>query len=250
MPLALRLFGLALAVGSLAVGCSGMAPQAPRIIFSSRSTHSPSAAHLSCNGGRVAQLLRGGSWINNPHNARAAFRNSNHPDNVNTNVGVRPGCFSPPAPFTVRAVGRDSSGSARRVQTRSGDRRFGARSVQQRPTAPWPKTWELWWVFCLGDPVVHGEGVASHVWRSPLRGLIPSALRSARKQPTLLITGRTPIHLQQPLKDQVTIHGAEFTIRLPLQAGLLQAGVAAREMGDIHGHLCSAGVSLLWIWRR
>jgi hypothetical protein len=89
---------------------------------------SPSAAHLSCNGGWVAKLLRGGSWINNPHNCRAAFRNSNHPDNVNTNVGVRPGCFSPPAPFTVRAVGKDSSRSTRRVtdprvQTRSGYRR-------------------------------------------------------------------------------------------------------------------------------
>ena len=115
-----------------------MAPQAPRIIFSFRSTHSPSAAHLSCNGGRVAQLLRGGSWINNPHNARAAFRNSNHPDNVNTNVGVRPGCFSPPAPFTVRAVGRDSSGSARRVQTRSGDRRspLARPAPSQRPHDP------------------------------------------------------------------------------------------------------------------
>ena len=56
---------------------------------------------IGCGGGRVAQLLRGGSWINNPHNARAAFRNSNHPDTDNTNVGVRPGCFSPPAPFTV-----------------------------------------------------------------------------------------------------------------------------------------------------
>jgi hypothetical protein len=58
---------------------------------------SPSDARIGCGGGRVAQLLRGGSWINNPHNARAAFRNSNHPDNVNTNVGVRPGCFSPPS---------------------------------------------------------------------------------------------------------------------------------------------------------
>ena len=99
---------------------------------------SPSDAHLSCNGGRVAQLLRGGSWINNPHNARAGFRNSNHPDNVNTNIGVRPGCFSPPAPFTVRAVGRDSSGRTRRVQTRSGDRRTPlARSApSQRPHDP------------------------------------------------------------------------------------------------------------------
>ena len=72
--------------------------------------------------GQVVQLLRGGSWINDPHNCRAAYRNSNHPDNVNTNIGVRPCCLLPPAPFTVRAVGRDSSGSTRRVQTRSSDR--------------------------------------------------------------------------------------------------------------------------------
>jgi hypothetical protein len=104
---------------------------------------SPSAAHLSCNGGRVAQLLRGGSWINNPHNCRAAFRNSNHPDTVNSNVGVRPGCLSPPAPFTARAVGRASSGSTRRVtdprvQTRSGDRRspLARPAPSQRPHDP------------------------------------------------------------------------------------------------------------------
>ncbi|MCX5952019.1 MAG: SUMF1/EgtB/PvdO family nonheme iron enzyme [Cyanobacteria bacterium] len=42
------------------------------------------------------KLLRGGSWIINPHNARAAFRHSNHPFNVSTSIGVRPGCFSPP----------------------------------------------------------------------------------------------------------------------------------------------------------
>ena len=79
------------------------------------------------------KLLRGGSWFNDPHGARAAFRDSNHPDNAGPFVGVRPGCFSPPAPFTVRAAGSDSNGSTRRVidprvtdprvQTRSGDRR-------------------------------------------------------------------------------------------------------------------------------
>jgi formylglycine-generating enzyme required for sulfatase activity len=42
------------------------------------------------------RLLRGGSWLSNPLNARAAFRNSSHPDYVLTDVGVRPGCFSPP----------------------------------------------------------------------------------------------------------------------------------------------------------
>lgn len=42
------------------------------------------------------RLLRGGSWISVPHNARAALRNGIHPDGLNTTVGVRPGCFSPP----------------------------------------------------------------------------------------------------------------------------------------------------------
>jgi formylglycine-generating enzyme required for sulfatase activity len=42
------------------------------------------------------KLLRGGSWINVPHDARAAFRYSYRPDDVGTVVGVRPGCFSPP----------------------------------------------------------------------------------------------------------------------------------------------------------
>ncbi len=41
--------------------------------------------------GRDAQLraLRGGSWINNPDNARADNRNRNHPDNRNDNRGFR-----------------------------------------------------------------------------------------------------------------------------------------------------------------
>ena len=42
------------------------------------------------------RLLRGGSWINDPHDARAAFRSSNPPVDVDSFVGVRPGCFSPP----------------------------------------------------------------------------------------------------------------------------------------------------------
>ena len=42
------------------------------------------------------RLLRGGSWINSPRSARAAFRYGLPPVNVNPLVGVRPGCFSPP----------------------------------------------------------------------------------------------------------------------------------------------------------
>jgi formylglycine-generating enzyme required for sulfatase activity len=42
------------------------------------------------------RLLRGGSWIGDPHGARAAIRNGGRPANVGPDVGVRPGCFSPP----------------------------------------------------------------------------------------------------------------------------------------------------------
>ena len=65
-----------------------------------------------------ARLLRGGSWDNIPRNCRSASRYGFRPDIRFSNVGFRV-CALPPAPFTARAVGRDSSGSARRVQTRS-----------------------------------------------------------------------------------------------------------------------------------
>jgi formylglycine-generating enzyme required for sulfatase activity len=42
------------------------------------------------------RLLRGGSWFNNPHDARAAFRVSLNPVNVSSNFGLRPCCPSPP----------------------------------------------------------------------------------------------------------------------------------------------------------
>jgi formylglycine-generating enzyme required for sulfatase activity len=42
------------------------------------------------------RLLRGGSWFNNPHDARAAFRLSNNPGIDFTSFGLRPCCPSPP----------------------------------------------------------------------------------------------------------------------------------------------------------
>jgi formylglycine-generating enzyme required for sulfatase activity len=61
------------------------------------------------DGGRVLQLLRGGSWNNNPRNGRWAYRNHNQPDNANNNVGFRVAC-NPQAPFAVRTAARDSNG--------------------------------------------------------------------------------------------------------------------------------------------
>jgi formylglycine-generating enzyme required for sulfatase activity len=43
------------------------------------------------------RLLRGGSWFDAPHGARAAFRSSNYPDYVISLVGLRPCCPSPPS---------------------------------------------------------------------------------------------------------------------------------------------------------
>ena len=48
------------------------------------------------SGQRGWKLLRGGSWLDAPLSARAAFRGGSHPDSGNASVGVRPGCFSPP----------------------------------------------------------------------------------------------------------------------------------------------------------
>jgi hypothetical protein len=36
-----------------------------------------------------ARVLRGGSWNNNPDNARGSNRNTNDPDNRNNNFGFR-----------------------------------------------------------------------------------------------------------------------------------------------------------------
>jgi formylglycine-generating enzyme required for sulfatase activity len=53
-------------------------------------------ADLEGNQEQAFRLLRGGSWIDYPRYARAAFRYGNPPVTVYTDVGVRPSCFSPP----------------------------------------------------------------------------------------------------------------------------------------------------------
>jgi len=42
------------------------------------------------------KLLRGGSWFDEPHYCRAAFRDGTLPARVNASCGVRPCCFLPP----------------------------------------------------------------------------------------------------------------------------------------------------------
>jgi len=39
-------------------------------------------------------VVRGGSWNNNPDNARSSARNNNHPNNRNDNIGFRVLCES------------------------------------------------------------------------------------------------------------------------------------------------------------
>jgi len=44
--------------------------------------------------GTIRRVARGGSWNNNQDNARAAYRNNNHPDNRNNNIGFRLVCVA------------------------------------------------------------------------------------------------------------------------------------------------------------
>jgi hypothetical protein len=48
--------------------------------------------------------LRGGCWINNPHNCRSANRNNNNigRDNINNNIGFRVVCVASSTPKNVR----------------------------------------------------------------------------------------------------------------------------------------------------
>jgi formylglycine-generating enzyme required for sulfatase activity len=42
--------------------------------------------------GQGINLLRGGSWNNNPRNCRSAYRNNNARDHRNNNIGFRVAC--------------------------------------------------------------------------------------------------------------------------------------------------------------
>ena len=67
-------------------------------------------------------MVRGGSWNNNPDNARSSARNNNHPDNRNNNIGIRVLCsshinirFAAGIASRLRLAGQGSSGSMAQV---------------------------------------------------------------------------------------------------------------------------------------
>ncbi|MBL8216196.1 MAG: SUMF1/EgtB/PvdO family nonheme iron enzyme [Bryobacterales bacterium] len=55
--------------------------------------------------GSEPRVLRGGSWINNQSNARAGYRNHNHPHNRNNNIGFRVGVLFPHPPSVLHHAG-------------------------------------------------------------------------------------------------------------------------------------------------
>jgi len=57
-------------------------------------------------------VLRGGSWNNNPDNARCAYRNDNNPDNDNDNNGFRLATRAPRPPEMRRDALSRSKGDA------------------------------------------------------------------------------------------------------------------------------------------
>ncbi len=65
---------------------------------------------LEGNQEQAYRLLRGGSWLSDPYGCRAAFRFCNHPVIVDSNVGVRPGCFSPPGSLLGSTAARKPYG--------------------------------------------------------------------------------------------------------------------------------------------
>jgi formylglycine-generating enzyme required for sulfatase activity len=68
-------------------------------VFEGRAIEGPDQGLEQVPQEQMMRLLRGGSWVNGPVGARAAMRDSYLPDILDSAVGVRPGCFSPPGLF-------------------------------------------------------------------------------------------------------------------------------------------------------
>jgi hypothetical protein len=64
-------------------------------------------------------VLRGGGFNNNARNCRAAYRNNNHPENDNDNVGFR-------GVVVFREHSRAGRACGRSPESRSDDRRAGS----------------------------------------------------------------------------------------------------------------------------
>lgn len=106
----------------------------------------PLAVDFGCRGSlrQTRRVLRGGSWNNDRDNARAAYRNPNHPGNRNNNIGMRLVCLShvlgPPStgPASAEASGLTGladpgSASGIGVRLRLGARGEGSKMAQVHP---------------------------------------------------------------------------------------------------------------------
>ena len=90
------LFLLSVATAQPAVAANLRVPQKTHETCVTEIEHPGSVQPASPNGrsewkrsGSVTRVLRGGSWNNNGHNCRAAYRNRNEPDSLNNNNGFR-----------------------------------------------------------------------------------------------------------------------------------------------------------------
>jgi formylglycine-generating enzyme required for sulfatase activity len=68
----------------------------PQALLDGSAIEGPDPGLAEVPGEQEMKLLRGGSWLYDPHFARAVFRYCGLPGTDDTFVGVRPGCFSPP----------------------------------------------------------------------------------------------------------------------------------------------------------
>lgn len=98
-------------------------------------------------GQAVPIVLRGGSWNNNSNNAACAYRNNEHPDNTNNNIGFR--CAKTSPVLSTGEHGRKAAVSdgvrvakvksrphvRRRSRFEAGQRRSLGRGLRQRLVA-------------------------------------------------------------------------------------------------------------------
>jgi hypothetical protein len=100
--------------------CAHLKPGIPRIGHRGATKQTPPAGLPVGLPGGVRRVLRGGSFNNDPHNLRCAYRNDNHPANRNNNIGLRLCCVaSHTSSFSLRRGTTGRAGASTERQGRA-----------------------------------------------------------------------------------------------------------------------------------
>jgi hypothetical protein len=181
--------------------------------------------------GTLACVLRGGSWNNNPRNARAAYRNNNQPDNWNNNNGFRLACAADDSTMERPAFSLMC--------------KHGERGLMNHP---------FWMSQCGGIPVASGSG--DRDTRDGQRNSQEGALRATGcvvHHSCGVAGGAPPLHQCRSARRELDEPNCAFALRSRPRRSLgwldfspVSAVPCDYEYDSHHTHVTEGGCRLCW----